>query len=91
MAHPKVRTGTITVVVAVGQDIFGDLATCPPEWSRKSAIGTAKDMAMRYGPALARKKALRFRFEYVGGGNRNRWALQHWNIVIDYLTDEDGD
>lgn len=75
----------------MGQDIFGDRAVCPSEWSKKSAILTAKSMLTRYSPDRARKKALRFRHEYLssGGGNVNPWALKHWDYVVDYLSDKD--
>lgn len=86
------RAERMTVITRkkMGQDIYGDLPTCPPEWSKKSALLTARSMQDRYGAIRALKKARRLRMEYhgAGGENVNPWALKHWTYVVDYLSSQ---
>lgn len=61
---------------------IGDFrSSCPPEYSKSSALATAVSMADRHGVVVAMKKASRFRLQYL----EESWGRKHWDMVVKRL------
>ncbi len=54
---------------------------CPAEWSKKSALHTARHMMQEHGVVVAIKRAKRWAMCHPPGS----WGRKHWDIVVAWL------